>query len=110
MRDEMPVPLLVRQVDRDAIRRVGLAVIGGLDLDVAQQVHARELLDQEIAALNFPIKAKEARRIARQLKDDAEPEDEPDDLTEREEALLEDLSARRVIQRRRKKTTTRRTA
>jgi hypothetical protein len=105
IRDEMPVPVLVRRVDRDAIRSVGLAVISGLDLDVAQQVRARELLDHGIAALSFPIKAKEARRIARQAKADAEV----DEITEREEALLEELSAHPVIQRRRKKTTARRT-
>lgn len=102
VRDEMPVPLLVRQVDRDTIRRVVLAVTNGLELDIAQQVRARELLDREIQALSSPIKAKEARRIARQAKADADRE-----AIEREEALLDELSQRRVIRRRRRKTTTR---
>lgn len=107
MQDEMEVPLLVRQIDRDTIRRVALAVVDQLDLSVDQQARARELIHSEIQALSAPVKGKTARRIAareRAKRAEASSDHSALEPTAEELDALERIE-RPTLVRRRKRTT-----
>lgn len=107
------VPVLVGQADRDTIRHVGRAVIAALDLTPQEDLHARQVLEREITALQT-VTVEEARRIDQRERDrrkrstrtaatSPEKPKTADVPTAEEYAELDQLAQTRRVVRRRKK-------
>lgn len=98
LRQALGVPVLVGHADRDTIRHVTRAVIAALDLTVEEHIHAWQVLERELEALQT-VTIEQARRIDERERRDRIATDPPvphdpslSEVSAQEEEALADLA------------------